>query len=104
MRKSITVQVTTVAGAEVLVDALTGLAEKKRRVIKIHCEQGVDLRLRVYKDQERIMDTAVECEDFDTNGIECDIPLEAGNMLKVGYQSDGATAAAHYATVDFEEN
>jgi len=103
MKRSVTVQVTTVAGAEVLADALHGISEATRKVVAIHMEQGADLRLRVYKNQERVIDSAADCNDFDSNAVDCDIDLEPGDLLQVGYQSDGATAAAHYATVDYIE-
>jgi len=103
MRKSITIQVTTVAGAEVLADALHGVADLPRVINTIHHEQGTDLRLRAYKNQERVIDAASDCNDYDHNPVLCDIPLETGDTFQVGFQSDGATGAAHYITIDFTE-
>jgi len=103
MKKSITVQVTTVAAKEVLEDALNGLADTSRNITGLHHEQGVDLRLRAYVNQERVIDAASDCNDYDYNPVVCEIPLKTGDTFKVGFQSDGATAAAHYITIDFTE-
>lgn len=104
MVKSITVQVTCVAGAEVLADVMNGLAEKKRTLKRIYFEQGVDLRLRVYINQERVVDAAVECNQFDYMPVELNRELDSGDSVKAGMQSDGAATTAHYITVEFEEN
>lgn len=103
MKKTITVQITLQASKEVLETILTGSEGKKTTIDRIHFEPAADTRIRGYLNQERVIDSASDCIDFDYHPIICDLPLAVGDAFKVGFQNDAALTTDHYITVDFTE-
>jgi len=78
--------------AEVLVDMLSGMAGKNRRITKISFTPTDNKFLRVYRSAEQIVDF----DSYTLNGeypvLEMDLPLAEGQQCKVGfYNSSGVT-------------
>ena len=103
MIKTVTIQVTNVAGQEVLADVMNGLEAKKRTLRSMFFEQGNDLRVRMYVNQERVVDAAVDCNQYDSVPVVLNRELSTGDTVKAGFQSDGTTTTANYITIEFEE-
>lgn len=85
---------TLTLNAEVLVDMLSGMAGKNRRVVKAAFTPTQYKYFRAYLDAEQIVDF----DSYTLNGeypvIDMDIPMADGQQLKVGfYNSSGATTA-----------
>jgi len=80
--------------AEVLVEMLSGMSGKGRRITKVSFTPTQYKYLRVYRDAEQIVDY----DSYTLNGeypvLDMDLPLAEGQACKVGfYNSSGATTA-----------
>jgi len=80
--------------AEVLVEMLSGMSGKSRRITKVSFTPTQYKYLRVYSDAEQIVDF----DSYTLNGeypvLDMDLPLAEGQSCKVGfYNSSGATTA-----------
>ncbi len=96
MIRSITKLVAALANTETIVEALTGRKDVPRKIVKIAFEQTADMDLRCYLDQDRIVDAASECEQFDSQFVEVDLDLLEGGVFKVGFaNSTGGTLSKH---------
>lgn len=85
---------TLTLNAEVLVDMLSGMSGKNRRITKISFTPTQYKYLRVYRDAEQIVDY----DSYTLNGeypvLDMELPLGEGQQCKVGfYNSSGATTA-----------
>ena len=95
---------------ETLINALTGLGEKKRVIKKLHyipdhttssAPSSRATRLRAYKDQKQVLDGAMTSFQYSVySGVysydfpstyELDLPLERGEGFKVGLYNSGST-------------
>ncbi len=123
MNKFVTIAVGMAAIGETLVNALSGLGEKKRKIKTLqYCAatlspplptgESSTTHIRAYRDQERIVD--VSLGSFrrgvfsNTTFIEqaepilVDIPLERGQGFKVGF-SDSATYNTGSIIMQYED-
>lgn len=95
---------------ETLVNALTGIGEKKRLIKKLQyipdhttssAPSSRSTRIRAYRDQDQVVDAAITSFQYSVySGVysydfpstyELDLPLERGQGFKVGLYNSGAT-------------
>ena len=90
------------AGVEVLVDMLSGMAGKNRRIVSINTEAVALDYLRVYRDAEQIMDCECPIATDATRWLPMDLPLAEGQQCKVGIYRGSALTEAEI-TIRYEE-
>jgi hypothetical protein len=85
---------TLTANQEVLVDMLSGLAGKNRRIVKAWFTPTDNKYFRVYRDAEQIVDFDSYTLSGEYPVIDMDLPVAEGQQVKVGfYNASGATTA-----------
>ena len=88
---------------EVLVDMLSGMSGKGRRIVKASFTPTQYKYFRVYRDAEQIVDF----DSYTLNGeypvIDMDLPLAEGQHCKVGFYNSSGTDAAIEIMVAYEE-
>ena len=103
MKRSITKVVVAAANTETVVDALTGKKDAPRRIDHIAFEQTADMDLRCYLDQDRIVDAASECEQFDSQFVPVDLDLLEGAVFKVGFANSTGGGLTKHITIFYTE-
>lgn len=89
-------------GEERLVDMLSGMEGKNRRIVSINTEAVANDYLRVYRDAEQIMDCECPKVTDVTRWLPMDLPLAAGQQCKVGIYRGSALTEAEI-TIAYEE-
>lgn len=85
---------TLVLNAETLVDMLSGMAGKNRRIVRASFTPTQYKYFRVYRDAEQIVDFDSYTLTGEYPVIDMDLPLAEGQSCKVGfYNSSGVTDA-----------
>lgn len=103
MIRSITKLVAALANTETVVDFLTGKKDVPRHVDKVAFEQTTDMDLRCYLDQDRIVDAASECEQFDSEFVPVDLDLPEGAVFKAGFANATGGTLSKHITVFYTE-
>jgi hypothetical protein len=90
-------------GVETLKDILSGHKTKKYRVVSISTAPLAGMYLRVYKNSEQIVDVA--SIDLTTAApiLPMDIPIETGDVCKVGFFNNGAATTAKEITIGYRD-
>lgn len=90
-------------GAETLETILNGLKNRKYKIVSITTDPLADMWLRLYKNAEQIIDIqSIAC----TSGsplLPCDISVDTGDNIKVGFYNNGAATTAKDVSIGYEE-
>jgi len=95
------------AATETLVDMLSGMAGKNRRIVSIGIEYaaaGATDYLRVYRDADQICDVDLTKFSLQSPWLPMDLPLAEGQQCKVGVYGVGIAATTSLEiTIGYEE-
>lgn len=91
------------ANAEGLEDVVTGGAGFKRRVLRVYGESIAEVDLRVYRDNDRILEVAGEVLAEYIFPVDIDMELREGETLKVGWNNGTASPVTHAISIQVEE-
>lgn len=93
---------TLTAGAESLVDMLSGAAGKNRRIVSISTKKVTGNYLRVYRDADQIVDYDSDLFTTGVISLPMDLPLAEGQQVKVGIYCVTTTTAVEIV-IGYEE-
>jgi hypothetical protein len=96
--------ITLAANAETVETLVTGKEGIRKTVRRLAWEQNAGVDCRAYIDTDRIVDAGSEVEALDSNWLDVDAELAAGQELKVGgYNNTGGAITAKFV-VQIEES
>lgn len=103
MRRSITKDVAAAANAETVVDVVTGLADRKQRIVEIWPEKIDNLWPIAFLNQDKIVEVGSDVSHFPQSPIPVDVDLPEGSTFKVGFKNESASPLTHQITTFIEE-
>jgi len=88
---------------ESLTDILAGMAGKNRVIKFLTWTYDTDVRVRVYRDAEQIVD--FDCGRLATEAppLPMDLPLAEGQLCKAGFYNASGGAITPYIMIGYEE-
>lgn len=90
-------------GAETIATILTGIKNKKHRIVSIVTAPLANMYLRVYKNAEQIVDVQSAAMTTAAPLLPMNLDLELGDDIKAGFYNNGAATTAKEITVGYEE-
>jgi len=94
---------TLIAASETLVDFLSGMAGKNRRLVKASFVPTNNRFLRIYRDAEQFVDFNTYTLNTYEPFIDLDIPLAEGQQCKVGFYNPSTEGSAMDIMIAYEE-
>lgn len=90
-------------GVESLTDILAGMAGKNRVIKFLDWEYDTNIRVRVYRDAEQIVDYDCGRRNTTAPSLPMDLPLAEGQLCKAGFYSITAGGVTPYIMIGYEE-
>jgi hypothetical protein len=104
MIRSVSKDVTVVAGSETVETFVTGIAGKTRKILFLWFEAVASVSLRGYLDQDRIVDVQGDCEQIAFQSVQVNAELPEGKEFKAGHYNPTGGNITQAITVFFEED
>ncbi len=92
------------AYAEVLADALAGMAGKNRVIKFVGSPTITGLDLRLYRDAEQVADVAVTLFTTSFRLLQFDLPLAEGQLCKAGFNETAGGTGTHKLIIGYTES
>lgn len=90
-------------GAETLATILTGVKNKKVRIVTITTAPLADMYLRLYKNAEQVVDIQSIAMTTAAPLLPMSVDVELGDVIQAGFYNNGAATTAKQITVGYEE-
>lgn len=90
-------------GAETLATILTGIKNKKHRIVSITTAPLADMYLRLYKNADQVVDVQSIAMTTAAPLLPMNVDIEIGDVIAAGFYNDGAATTAKQITVGYEE-
>lgn len=94
---------TNTSGTEILSEILSGVKGKRQKIVSITTAPLADMYLRVYRNAEQVVDIASIAMTTAKPLLPMDLPVEVGQLVKVGFYNDGAATTAKQITIGYED-
>lgn len=104
MIRSITYDLTAAAGVEVLQDFLTAQEGRSNELVSLSFEATNDIRVRLYIDQDRIVEVGGGCDSLLEQLVPIMAPLNTGEVVKAGFINDSGSSVTIQVTLFYKEN
>ena len=91
-------------GAQILSEILSGVTGKKQTIVSITTAPLADMYLRVYRNAEQIVDIASIALTTAKPLLPMDLPVEVGDVIRVGFYNNGAATTAKQITIGYKDN
>lgn len=91
-------------GAEIIAEILSGVKGKKQTIVSISSAPLADMYLRVYRNGEQIVDAASIMMTTAAPILKMDLPVESGQVVRVGFYNNGAATTAKQITIGYKDN
>lgn len=91
-------------GTETLAEILSGVTGKKYTIVSITSAPLADMYLRVYRNAEQVVDVATIAMTTGFPLLPMDLPVEIGQIVRVGFYNNGAATTAKQITIGYKDS
>lgn len=91
-------------GQETIAMILSGLKDKRYRIVSISTAPLANMYLRVYRNSQQIVDAASIIMTTAAPILEMDLPVNIGDNVRVGFFNDGAATTAKHITIGYRDD
>jgi len=90
-------------GTETLSEILSGVKGKRQKIVSITTAPLANMYLRVYRNAEQVVDIASIAMTTAMPLLPMDLPVEIGQVVRVGFYNNGAATTAKQITIGYED-